>query len=205
MLTTFRFKLLLLTPLLFLPLPFQEAHAQKTNVEVMQELALECLDDVPDSSRQFIIAATNAPVFIRSALVTNWQKANYTLFIADSLLTTPPRIPSLSFSVENSSISYERLKRKRVSRKIEQTVHHTFTSPEGILLSEAACTRDFTDTVSRNDLDTLESEAYPQTQAPHPKGGWVKRYLEPAVLATATTLGVYLFFTLRSDSNDDDT
>ena len=190
--------------LLLILLPLHGAFAQKTNLEVLQELALECLDEVPDSSRQFIVSTSNAPGFIRSELVNYWQNEGYTLFLIDSALTTDsPPAPSLSYSIENSSISYERLKKKRVSRSIEQTVHYTFTDPEGILLTESDCTRNFADTVSRSDLDKLESEAYPQTRAPYPSGSWTKKILEPAVLTAATTLGVYLFFTLRSDSNDD--
>ena len=59
------------------------------------------------------------------------------------------------------------------------------------------------DSISREALSTVESDAFPMTSAPHPAKGWFKRYLEPVVLTTATVLGVYLFFTLRSDSNDD--
>ena len=197
-------KKLFLTILFFVLLPVDFVLAQKANLEILQELALECLERVPDSSMQFILNSPPSPSFIQSELVNQWQEAGYTLFVLDSLTKAGTSgKPTLSYSIENSSISYERRKKKRVQRDIEQTIHFTFIDSEGTLLKDAMCTKQFSDTVSKSDLNGLESEAFPQTQAPHPQGSWLKRYIEPAVLATATALGVYLFFTLRSDTNDD--
>ena len=184
--------------------PIHLSFAQQTNLEVFQSQVIQCLGSLPETSPQFILDTPSSHTFIQSALIAHWKSDSYTIFNADSTysdLTTS--LPTLRYKIEEASVSYERLPKKKVQRNIRLTTHFTLISIQGMIDADSICTKNFTDAVSRKELTSLESSAFPETRAPHPAKGWIQRYIEPVILTTATVLGVYLFFTLRSDSNND--
>ena len=105
--------------------------------------------------------------------------------------------------IEEARVGYARARRKQLNRTVTLALRYTFAAADGRLLGEARCRETFTDTIRRADRADLESEAFPETQGDAPRAGWMRRYLEPAVLAAATAITVYLFFNLRSDRTDD--
>lgn len=181
--------------------PFVAAQAQPTNMQVYQDLAVRCLAAAPDTAQVFRIEAPVDRPYLREALSELWQQEGRTLYLADSSSqVTAPVPPRLSLTVEDSRVHYAHARRKKLTRTVTLAVRYALTGPDGQLLQEAGCSDTFTDTIRRSEREKLESLAYPETQGNDPGGGWVRRFLEPAVLATATVVAVYLFFSLRSDS-----
>ncbi len=54
------------------------------------------------------------------------------------------------------------------------------------------------DRIAIEDLPAVEHEEISVTHGTLPSGGFLKRFLEPAVVITATAIAVYLFFSVRS-------
>ncbi len=177
------------------------AWGQPTNLEAYQTLAVECLAAAPDTARAFRLAVPARMPFLRTALVARWQEEGHMVFLADSSFEATGALPRLAYEVEEATVAYERAGRKQLRRTVTLALRHTFTGPGGEILREDRCRDVYEDTVARRAAAGLADEAFPETQAPLPEAGWLRRYLEPVVLTAATAVAVYLFFTLRSDTS----
>lgn len=180
------------------------ATAQPTNLEAYQTLALRCLAETPDTTQAFRLDAPAQMPYLRTTLAHRWREEGRALFLADSLQhASGPALPRLKYEIEEARVDYARARRKQLARTITLALRYTFTDAEGRLLREDRCLDAFTDTIRRRDREALEWEAFPETQGEAPPRGWLHRYLEPAVLAVATAVTVYLFFNIRSERTDD--
>ncbi|GIV58852.1 MAG: hypothetical protein KatS3mg042_1765 [Rhodothermaceae bacterium] len=181
--------------------PMLSARAQPTNQALYEEMALACLEAVPDTARAFRLDAPAAMPYLHTALVQRWQTRGYAVYTPDAP-ASPPR-PWLRYAVETARVAYAKADGGRLRRTVTLALRYTFAAPDGRLLRDDRCEQTRTDTIPRDALARIESEAYPETQGTPPGPGWVRRYLEPAVLTAATAVGLYLLFTLRSDRADD--
>ncbi len=192
--------LIALTGLVLLPaLP---AQAQQTNLSAFQDMALQCLASAPDTVRSFRLDAPAQMPYLRTSLVERWRADSRVIFLADSSLMQQPLLPLLTYEIEEAQVVYTREKRKRLRRTVALEVRYALTSAEGQIWDEQHCRRVFTDTIRSADVAGLESESFPETRAALPEAGWIRRYLEPAVLTAAAGIGIYLFFSLRSSQSE---
>ena len=133
-----------------------------------------------------------------------WREDGRALFLADSAAQRGgPAAVRVMYTIEEARVGYERARRKQLARTVTLALRYSVTASNGRLLAEDRCRETFSDTIRRAGRAPLESEAFPETQGTVPRAGWMRRYLEPAVLAAATAITVYLFFNLRSDRSDD--
>jgi len=178
------------------------SYAQKTNVSVLEDLAIQCLAEVPDTLLTFGLAAPSQMPYLRTALVERWLENNRTVILIDS----PDSLthPILEYQVEKVQVDYRRSGRKRIRRTLTLALRYSLTGADGQLLLEKACSPSFTDTLDRSYITLVESDVFPETKGQVPEAGWIKRFLEPALLTAATALTVYLFFSLRSDKATSD-
>ncbi len=176
------------------------ARAQPTNVSHYETLALRCLGAVPDTVRVFRLDAPEAMPYLRTALVGRWQAEGRTVYLSDA--TQGPALPWLHYAVEEVRVAYARAGGRHLGRTVTLALRYVFTAADGRLLRERRCRDTLTDTIPRDALPLVETPAFPETQAPPPETGWFRRILEPAVITAATAVGVYLFFSLRSDRSD---
>ena len=180
------------------------SHAQQKNLNVFQHLAIQCLGSVPKEVKSFRLTAPSAQPYIRSALVSYWRSLDHRIFLPDSsAANSPTSLALLSYSIDEATVTYSRLRKKKVARQILLTTHYSYTSQSGELLDDSSCTQNYKDTLAFADLASIENDIFPETTATHPQKNWLSRYIEPVLLATASALGVYLFFTIRSDNNSD--
>lgn len=177
------------------------AGAQPTNQEALEALAVGCLADVPDGLDAFRLDVPAATPYLQTALVARWSAPGRAVYVADSTATSA--LPTLSVAVDEAAVTYARAGRGAYDRTVRLAVRHALTAPDGRILSAEACSDAYTDTIARSQVARLESPTYPETQGAQPQAGWVRRYAQPAVLATAVVVTVYLFFSLRSDRADD--
>lgn len=173
------------------------ALGQTTNLELFQEMVVECLVSVPAGADTLLLDAPETMPYLRSALTNRWQEDGLTIFLADSSALPLPR---LAYTVENSALAYAR-HGKQVERRLDLDLRYTYTDRNGRLLSDDRCSAARTSLVDRASLDRIQDAAHPETLAESPPAGWFRRYLEPAVLSAATAVAVYLFFTLRSNDS----
>ncbi len=180
------------------------AQPAPTNLEAYQMLAVRCLAQAPDTARVLVLDAPALMPYLRAALAETWRRDERALFLADtSFQAAGPPPPRLVYTIEEARVDYARARRKHLDRTVTLALRYTFAAANGRLLGEDRCRETFTDTIRRSDRAGLESEAFPETQGEAPRAGWMRRYLEPTVLAAATAITVYLFFNLRSDRSDD--
>ena len=172
-----------------------------TNMQVFENLGVACLESVPMEVDSLILSPPATLPYVTSALINRWQQQGKTLFLADSL-----RVPNspflLSWEVSKSTISYTRVRRKTFSRSAELDLQYTFLGLNGEILAQDTCQNLFSDQIRKGMIPDLESPAYPETQAEPPRDRWVRRHLEPVIIAAATGLAAFLFFNLRNNSAD---
>ncbi|MEM1095297.1 MAG: hypothetical protein AAGJ10_11910 [Bacteroidota bacterium] len=169
--------------------------AQPTNLEAFQQIALNCLAEVPAATPAFVLKPPGQMPYLRQALVEHWQRQNYSVYLnADS---ASQALPAFAYRIEQVAVDYARAGRQNLDRTLTLALAYTHTAADGRLLADTRCADTFTDRIARGDREEVETTAYPETQGTVPQG-WFRRYLEPAVVIGSAALGTYLFFTLRS-------
>lgn len=188
----------LLAALLLAAATATSATAQSTNLSLYQDMAVECLGALPPQVERFVLDAADEMPYLRSALVEAWQADDREIYLTDASTGGA----HVSYDVEAADVTYRR-EGRRLAREIRLTLHYTVANTEGRLLADDRCTRSRADVIPRSQVDFVQTETYPETQAALPRDGWYRRILEPAVLTAATVTAVYLFFTLRSAGGGD--
>lgn len=180
------------------------ARAQDTNLAVFQQLAIECLGDLPSGIDTLVLDPGSRMPFLRTALIETWKMGGHEIYAID---TTPPQaahLPRLAFTVEDAGVTYTRADRRRLNRRIRLGLRYSITDSDGRIITEDLCAEALSDTIDSAAVARFENEAYAETQGELPRAGWLRRIVEPAIITAATAIGVYLFFTLRSQSADDE-
>ncbi|WP_457652905.1 hypothetical protein [Rhodocaloribacter sp.] len=171
--------------------------SQATNLAHYEAMAVACLSAVPDTARAFRLDAPDAMPYLRAALVARWQSEGRAIFLPDA--PAAEALPWLHYEIEEARVAYAKAPDHRLARTVTLALRYTFTGADGRILRDDRCRDVRADTIRSADRARVETAAFPETQAPPPEAGWVRRYLEPAVITAATAVGIYLFFTLRSD------
>lgn len=176
----------------------QQAAAQTTNLELYQDMALDCLGDAATGIDTVALQASERMPYVRSALVKKWQDEGLVVFQADSAA----QYPLLAYEIEQAEVAYAR-RGRQIARRVALGLRYSLTTSSGRIMLDDRCAEERSDLIDRDALEVVESDAYPETRAEAPHGGWFRRYLEPVVITAATAVAVYLFFSLRSTQADD--
>lgn len=177
------------------------AGAQSTNLSLFQDLAVECLGDLPQEVRDVVLTAPGEMPYVRSALVSAWQSSGHEIFIEDDEDDTPGQRARVMFAVEDARVVYTRSS-SRLSRNVDLSLRYSISSSDGRILVDDRCAERRSDVIAWGDVDAVEHETYPETQGVLPPAGRFRRLIEPAVVTAATAVAVFLFFTLRSAGGD---
>lgn len=175
------------------------AQTVRTNLAVLQHLAEHCLGDVPADADTVLIEGAESMPYLASAVASSLQDQGKAVYLSTD---DPVKLPVLSWVVETAGVQYARADSKSIQRTVRLELQYMFVDSDGKVLQSGPCSNSFADTVPRAELAALETAAFPETQAEPPSGNWMRRYLEPVVLAVATGLAAFLFFNLRSDRAD---
>ena len=182
-----------------------KAVAQPTNIETFQALALQCMAFISSEDRDLLLDAPAQMSYVRSSIINHLKESRQAVYIADSTYAEQPEgLATLQYNIlPDTKVLYARLRRKKAKRTVRFSASISLLSAQGQVLHDELCHKETIDSVSVSVLDQLESSAYAETKAVHPKAGFGKRVLQPLMLTAATTLSVYLFLTLRSESSND--
>lgn len=192
----YRIQLLLVS----LVLPFGGlALAQPTNVEVLGNLAVECLGDVPGSVKVFRLNQGDRMPYLRPFLTRYWLSKGYTVLLEDSVGSNRDRlVHEMRYDPQSAMVTYQLAARDSLARSVDLSISHSFISPDGVLIDEARCRETYGDAIMASDVDRLQSDPWEETRAVVPLDrGW-RTWAEPAAIGTSIGVVVYLFFSLRS-------
>ena len=180
-------------------------YAQSTNLEVYQEMAAECLEPFADTLSTLTLKGTADTPYLHEKALQGWLRRGNRVVLADSLqsLQNSDTGLQLVYRIDRQDLEYLYRNRRNLKRQFHLELQMRILSQQQEVLANQQCTKTYSDSVRRSQISDLEHAAYPETRAVLPTAGWVKRYLEPGVLISASALGVYLFFNLRSTSNSD--
>ena len=192
-------KAALLIAISVLPIPAGRAQSVPTNMAVLQRVAVDCLLEVPVQTDTLVVSAPEAMPYLTSAVAGAIQERGLVVFLGEEAEAARP---ALSWIVDVAGVNYARAGTGAVERTVRLELQYLFVGPDGRVLGSGPCAQSLTDVVPRDELSALETAAYPETQAEPPKVRWIRRYVEPVVLAVATGLAAFLFFNLRSDRAD---
>lgn len=176
--------------------------AQETNIERFQAIAVDCMAALPDTPESFRLEAAERMPYLRPSLVQYWQSNGHTVYLSDSTTVSVPDLPLLAYRIEEADVEYVRRRSRRMQRVVTLALQVTVRGTDNRLVFENRCRDRLSDVIPRDALREIEASIYPETQAPAPEAGWVRRYLEPVVLTAATAVGIYLFFSIRSSNEE---
>ncbi len=176
--------------------PVAQAQAQPTNVEVLGDLAVRCLADVPDDVATFRLATSNRMPYLQTSLAAYWLSNGYTVYLGDSTSAGPLHV--LRYDPESAQVKYARADHDSLRRTIDLALSHAFVSPQGLLLRGARCSETVTDLVRAADVDRLQAAPWEEARGVIPPDrGW-RTWGEPLVIGSSIAAVVYLFFSVRS-------
>lgn len=88
---------------------------------------------------------------------------------------------------------------KKIKRMVSALLaYHATNTVTSEILYSGSNTKQFTDTVSFNDIDKIELQSIKSTKAKIPSEPFLDRIVEPFVIIGVTGLTIYLFFNVRS-------
>lgn len=171
-----------------------QAAAQPTNMQVVENLVIACLSEIPlpDS---LTLDGDLRYADVSTAVISDLRRRNARVFLPDTLA---PSRPTLSYTIEGLRVDYQRDGRG-YARTVGTTVTARLVSPAGEVLEADRCHRSFDDVVMQRDIPIIERGAPSEATAPLPPAAFRRRVAEPLLLAGATAISVILFFTLRSN------
>jgi hypothetical protein len=173
-------------------------YSQSTHVERLQLIGTSCLGSVPASLDSFLLDSDDASPYIRQALISEWKSDGRRVYATDSLHT----LPELRYRVETAKIELYRAGKNQYGRAARLSVSYRLTSESGEILSDGQCADIRSDTLSAALASSMRDSRYPETDVEPPRGGWFRKFLQPAVVLGASAIGTYLFFNLRSRRTD---
>ncbi len=172
-----------------------------TNMQVFENLGLECLGEVPVEADSLILSPSPSLPYLTTRIINYWDQQGKILFLSDSLsISTSHSL--ISWDIPRAAISYKRQSRRMVSRSAKLDLNYSYIDKYGEFRAHDSCQMSLTDEIPRNMIPSLESSAYLETQAEPPHDRWIRRYLEPLIIGAVTGLAAFLFFNLRNDSAD---
>ena len=184
------------------------ARAQATNAEILQEMAVQCVRPLATPYARLSLRPDPANPFLNQAVFNALTEDDKLLYLdskdrtIDSVAAANEVDASLGFNVERVSIRYARDGRRKVTRNIDLDLSYILVGPDRRILSNQTCSTSHADQIHRSQMDEVENQTIPLTQGVRPSRGWLRRYAEPVVIGAASAVAVYLFFNIRSDSNE---
>lgn len=172
---------------------------QPTHAEVFLKLAKGCLETRMDSMTAYGFATPNRLPFLRDQLGAAGLMAGDEVYLADSLAAAPV----FHLQINEAAVTFTRGRRRTAHREVSLVVDVSLIGPDRRLIEVIHCDAGLEDVVPRSRLDALASDLAPETRPAPLERRWVRRILEPTAAVTATVLGAYLFFTLRSDRSEE--
>lgn len=181
--------------------------AQQTNAEIFRDMAVECLQPVVEPYSDLVLNTDRVNPFLNQAVISAFRDAGKGIFLhpevaAGDSLALPSAHAYVAYFVEHGSVEYSRRGRRSIGRAVELQLSYLLSDAGARVIADSTCSRTYEDEISRSDLDVVETESIPITKGERPRRSWIRRYAEPIVVASATAVAVYLFFNVRSDSND---
>lgn len=174
------------------------ASAQESNLSTFEQLGLRCLLDAPTDVEAFRLSAPDSMTYLRTALTNAWiERGKRVSLGSDSTL------PTLRYSVQHAAVSYRRIRRNTFRRDVTLSLDYSLLDERGTVLDDGLCMETAVDTLYRADLGLLENPVYPETVGARPEAGFIRRIVEPAVMIAAVGIGVFLFFSLRSEGSSE--
>jgi len=134
---------------------------------------------------------------VRTRLVEDWIDQGREGFTPDV-----EGHPLLRIQVDAATITYERDGRRHLNRIAELALTYALTGADGRIRTESTCSDRLEDRVSRDQAEALADDRFAATQPVIPGPSGLRRWLEPVVLVSASAVGTWLFFNLRSRRAD---
>ncbi|MBT8401126.1 MAG: hypothetical protein KJO98_11665 [Rhodothermia bacterium] len=187
--------------------PLERAAGQPANGDIIGQLAADCatmglaavdtLELIPDDRYEFI----------RTAVVLAMQNQGTVVMMSQAPATSTvnsvdgEQRPSLRYRIENGEVRYSKAGGV-LAREIVVDTRVLATMSDNSVARDTLCTKSFSDQIRPADVDDVEDPNQPLTLGNRPDKGWLRRIAEPAVVAAASAVAVYLFFNVRSDRNE---
>ena len=177
-----------------------DASAQSSNAATVIELSVDCLAPAVEEVDAFTFQPPARYLQVQQALLKRWADEGKAVYLTDTLSVPRPRF---RYDIPASSVTYELERKRKVRREVQVHATATLVGADGEVLRVVDCPATQDHVLARKELAALRAETLAETNEAAVPAGFSRRVLEPALAVTATALGVYLFFTLRSEARTD--
>ena len=174
--------------------------AVKSNLDILGDLAVGCLGDVPNDLDSFILESGERMRYLQPRLTEYWRSEGKQVFLADSAagLVPPESLHRLNQNPEEGFVSYLAGDGDKLTRMVSFSVAFQLLAPTGLLVDEGRCSDRYSDSIGRNEILLVERDPFPETRGQVPPEGSWRDWAEPVALGAAIGVVAYLFFTVRS-------
>lgn len=188
-------------------LPVVRAACQPANADIIGRLAADCVTTAVATADTVEIIPDDRYEFIRTVVVNSVRDDGSVVVISRT-----PQGPSgnegstgrrtvVSYRIENGGVRYSK-SGDALTREIAVDTRVLATMSDNSVVLDTLCVKSFIDEIRPADIDKVEDSNQPLTLGKRPSKGWLRRVAEPAVVAAASAVAVYLFFNVRSDRNE---
>ncbi len=187
--------------------PPERAAAQPANADVIGQLAADCVTTAIAVADTVEIIPDDRYEFIRTAVVRAFRdNGSVVVILPGSPRPTVEGVnsgwpPSVRYRIEEAGVRYSKAG-DALARQIAVDTRVLATMSDNSVALDTLCTKSFSDEIRPADVDDVEDANQPLTLGKRPDKGWLRRIAEPAVVAAASAVAVYLFFNVRSDRNE---
>lgn len=194
----------------FLPMAlffiFTNACAQKSNLEILQELSKNVYDSLysqidysTGDSLMLVVKPSPDYWIVEHTLLQNLKDKNKFCLLPDTNMST---VTSIELAIIKMDVKYKSIFRqtflgqKQVVRVVDLTVSSKVTKDRH-LVAVKTIDQHNQDTVALESIHQLENEHILSTKGVLPDDAILDRVLSPVIITLSVAVIVYLFFTLR--------
>ncbi len=186
----------------------ERAAGQPANGDIIGQLAADCVTSALAAADTVRLVPDQRYEFIRTAVVGAIQNDGTIVVISPASPEAAPQQSSrtrphawLRYRIEKSEIRYTKAG-DALAREIFVDTRVLATMSDHSVAVDSLCAGSFEDEIQPADVQDVEDSSQPLTIGRRPDKGWLRRIAEPAVVAAASAVAVYLFFNVRSDRNE---
>jgi hypothetical protein len=185
------------------PLP-GDGPSDQSHQAVASSLIAQCVLDASPGVNTFAVSRPIDLVSADPAVIGALRSTGRAISIAP-WSTDETAGPILRYQLEAATVSHEKSTRRRFRRTVSVRLAYTFVSGDRTVLDADICERSYEDDISRKMAAewAASSTGIPLTLSPLPRDGVFKRLIRPAVAVAATSVSLYLLFSLRSERQND--
>lgn len=183
----------------------QQLPAASTHENVVEVLLADCVASLIPTSGPFAISRAPDTMPADPIVFGKLRDSSRTFSLVEWEASSTGSAPLFRYQLETANVKLRRDGRKFIQRDVSVSVPYTLIESGGTVADAGVCTKSSTDTIPRSVAAEWSGRpsSLPMNVDDLPRDSIVKRFVRPVVAVAATSVSLYLLFSLRSERAND--